>query len=177
MTGGPGFGGFEGTGHAMIPLSTESITDPEQKGTIVGGSFSLGGAITDNLILHGDIWYCATTSRKREVYHQDFASAVVGGGFTYYWMPSNIYLSGSIGLAASAIKVQRSAEPVYSYEYDREAIQANGAGFMLMAGKEWWISANWALGAAVQLDFSYTEGDDLSIRQGSARALFSATFN
>jgi hypothetical protein len=33
------------------------------------------------------------------------------------------------------------------------------------------------LGAALQLDFSYAEGDDLTVRQGSARALFSATFN
>jgi hypothetical protein len=177
MTAGPGFGGFEGTGHAIVPMSTEVLDDPEQEGTLFGGSFSLGGALSDNWILHGTAWYCASTSRKREEVDQDFGTAVVGGGMSYYFVPSNFYFSASIGLAVTAIGMQRRSDPIYAQEYDRESVTATGAGAMLAVGKEWWVSANWALGVAIQLDFSYTEGDDLTVRQGSARALFSATFN
>jgi hypothetical protein len=177
LTAGPGFGGFEGTGHAIVPMSTEVLNDPKQEGTLFGGSFALGGALSDNWILHATVWYCVSTSRKREAVDQDFGTAVVGGGMTYYFTPSNFYFSSSIGIAATAIGLQRRSDPFYSEEYDRESVTATGAGVMLSVGKEWWVSANWALGAAVQLDFSYAEGDDLTVRQGSARALFSATFN
>ena len=47
-----------------------------------------------------------------------------------------------------------------------------------MVGKEWWVSANWALGVAIQGEFTYAEDEDsnLIFRHGGAKVLFSATY-
>ena len=53
-----------------------------------------------------------------------------------------------------------------------------GVGASVMVGKEWWVSANWALGVALQGEFTYAEDDNsnLIFRHGGAKVLFSATY-
>ena len=176
FTGGPGFGIYNGTGD-VITTAGEIIGDPSNEGSQVGGSISLGGAIGENLILHGDIWFSVVaTEKKHSELYQEFGTAVVGLGVTYYWMPVNIYVTGSIGMANSFLVLHEGARTNSNEDLARDL--TTGVGAAVMVGKEWWVSANWALGVAIQGEFTYAEDEDsnLIFRHGGAKVLFSATY-
>jgi hypothetical protein len=61
-----------------------------------------------------------------------------GGGFTYYFMPGNIYLTGVLG---AGFLSARSAD-------DRAQSSDPGIAFNFDIGKEWWVGGNWGLGFA-----------------------------
>lgn len=90
---------------------------------------------------------------------------------TYYFMPSNVYLSGSLGLANAAI------------ETDFDTFDSDfGYGINLAVGKEWWVSDNWGLGVASHLYYSRIpdaelNGEEPYLDTVSVALLFSATFN
>lgn len=173
MTAGPGFGAYRGTGHITSASGVE-ISDPSDEGSQGGGSFCLGGAVWDNLMLHGDLWLSLVSSKRRNDLQQDFGLVVLGMGVTYYWMPLNIYLTGSIGMANSFL-VLGDDEPGTG---DDAGNTATGVGMYVQAGKEWWVSDNWGLGVAIQAEYSYGEDEDtgLIFRHGGAKVLFSATY-
>jgi len=176
FTVGPGFGIFSGTGHLA---AAESGTDdiPTNEGGQAGGSFSLGGSVSENLILHGDVWMSILSAENRSnQLYQEFGTVVIGVGLTYYWMPHNFYLTGSVGMANSFL-VMRDRMASWNNE-DRTSETTRGVGLSITAGKEWWVSDNWAIGVALQGEFSYAEGEnsDLIFRHGGAKVLFSATY-
>jgi hypothetical protein len=176
FTVGPGFGIFNGTGHLVTAQGgTDNVSSNE--GGQAGGSFSMGGAVAENLILHGDIWLTVFSDEKRgNQLYQEFGTAVIGLGLTYYWMPYNIYLTGSLGFANSFLTL-RDRFAGWNDE-DRASETARGVGLSIVTGKEWWVSDNWAVGVALQCEFSYAEGEDsdLIFRHGGAKVLFSATY-
>jgi hypothetical protein len=177
FTGGPGFGTYNGSGR-VVTTEGSLITDPSNTGSQAGGSVSLGGSIGENLILHGDVWVSiVATDKKDNLLYQEFGTAVVGLGITYYWMPVNIYLTGSIGMANSFLVVHEGT----SVEKDNDVARdmTTGVGAAVMVGKEWWVSDNWALGVALQGEFTYAEDEDsnLIFRHGGAKVLFSATYH
>ena len=112
--------------------------------------FSIGGAVTDNLILSLDTF--GTSSNKPMVKlngakqddNYDTSTRGIGPGFTYYFMPLNLYLSGSIGVAFSGIT------PPTGKDQNSEV----GWAFNLAFGKEWWASDNWGLGLGLQLFYA-----------------------
>lgn len=176
FTGGPGFGVYNGTGD-VVTIDGAIITDPSNEGSQVGGSISLGGSIGENLILHGDIWLSIiSTEKKNNQLYQEFGTAVVGIGITHYWMPVNIYVTGSLGMANSFLVLHDGASGQKDEDLARDL--ATGVGAAVMVGKEWWVSANWALGVALQGEFTYAEDEDsnLIFRHGGAKVLFSATY-
>ncbi len=169
---GPGFGGFNSTGHIAIPGSTAVLTEPHDKGMLVGGSFSLGGSIGPGLIIHGDVWGSGHFGEGQEAYLQDVGFGVIGAGLTYYWMPENLYLTGSVGIASSVARIGPDL-----FHQDEQKEIGTGVGVAVTFGKEWWASVNWGIGVAVGGFFTYTEGDDIVMRQAGVKLLFSATFN
>jgi opacity protein-like surface antigen len=176
FTGGPGFGIYNGTGD-VITTAGEIIGDPSNEGSQVGGSISLGGSIGENLILHGDIWFSiVATEKKHSELYQEFGTAVVGLGVTYYWMPVNMYLTGSIGMANSFLVLHEGTKANSNEDLARDI--TTGVGVAVMVGKEWWVSDNWALGVAIQGEFTYAEDEDsnLIFRHGGAKVLFCATY-
>jgi len=176
FTGGPGFGIYNGTGQ-VVTTDGVVVDDPSNKGSQAGGSISLGGAIGENLILHGDIWgSVVSTDKKSNQLYQDFGTVVVGLGITYYWMPANIYVTGSIGMANSFLVLHDGIQTNNSEDLARDL--TTGVGAAVMVGKEWWVSNNWALGVALQGEFTYAEDDNsnLIFRHGGAKVLFSATY-
>jgi hypothetical protein len=176
FTGGPGFGIYNGTGD-VITTAGEIIGDPSNEGSQVGGSISLGGSIGENLILHGDIWVSiVSTEKKHSQLYQEFGTAVVGLGVTYYWMPVNMYVTGSIGMANSFLVLHEGTQTNSNEDLARDI--TTGVGVAVIVGKEWWVSANWALGVAIQGEFTYAEDDNsnLIFRHGGAKVLFSATY-
>ncbi len=64
----------------------------------------------------------------------------IGGGVTYYLMPANVFLSGSVGPGSFR---RMDTDDDSSVSSDK------GFGFQLKAGKEWWISRRWGLGVAL----------------------------
>jgi len=90
-----------------------------------------------------------------------------GGGITYYFMPVNIYLSGSVGLGALSGGGNISGE------------SDNGFAGMVTAGKEWWVSNRWGLGVSGVFGFfSFPEPDISENWSGwNVAVMFSATFN
>lgn len=119
--------------------------------TLDGGSMwvsvALGGEIGENLILYGETFGTTVfgpTLRYGEVEQEadeDVATSYsgIGPGIAYYFMPANLYVSGTATLAKMTLK------------QDNERIAETEMGFGLNAviGKEWWISDNWGLGLAV----------------------------
>jgi hypothetical protein len=176
FTVGPGFGIYSGTGQ-VITTDGAVVTDPSNQGSQVGGSISLGGTVGENLILHGDIWFSIVSTEKKEnLLYQEFGTAVVGMGVTYYWMPVNIYVTGSIGMANSFLVLHEGTATKSDQDLARDL--TTGVGVAFQVGKEWWVGDNWALGVALQGEFTYAEDEDsnLIFRHGGAKVLFSATY-
>ena len=120
------------------------------------GSFRLqiGGTVAENLILFGEMGAFVLSDPNLE--WQNYSGAMegvnlsisdFGGGLSYYFMPSNIYLSGSLTISRDKIELE---------ELNREASTQSGIGFYFSAGKEWWISGDWALGLAGFFYYSKT---------------------
>jgi len=116
-----------------------------------GGLFDvrIGGTVGTNLILSGDLIGRTLSEPKLEVSSggsgtlQDvtFTETLIGAGLTYYFMPENIFLSGTLGFSQ------------ISLEYNSGSARVSGttdAGFGLnvKVGKEWWVGADWAIGIA-----------------------------
>ena len=105
--------------------------------------FAIGGVIARNLALHGTIfgWSAADPNLEiggisREIEGTATVSSI-GGGVTYYFMPVNLYVSGSAGLAILSVETVFGAG-----ETDI------GPGFGITLGKEWWVGNSWGLGVA-----------------------------
>lgn len=110
--------------------------------------FKIGGAIKENLILHATLTTKSmsgpevTSNGTSQNTSNDIiiGEAVIGGGVTYYMTPSNIFLSGTIGLGNFTLIDNKNETSVST---DR------GFSMQLKVGKEWWISKKWALGIAL----------------------------
>ncbi len=136
------------------------------------GNFAIGGTIGDDLILHGTLWGWDISDADVEINDQEVNSNVdvslgaVGGGITCYIEPSNIYLSGSIGIGQ------------LSFGDDFEDSDT-GLAFEGLIGKEWWVGNSWGLGVAGDINYhSFPEdGVDDNWDGLSLGILFSATLN
>ncbi len=175
MTVGAGAGGYQGTG--QVSTQDGLVLDPADNESQAGMSVSVGGRIANNLLLHGDLWFNDYGEKTQEFVTRHVGTVNIGGGVTYYWMPSNYYISGAIGLS---IGIMRFPDQWDDYNDREDSVAAGGLGLSLLFGKEWWVSANWALGVACQATYSYTENKedaDLILRAGGVKILFSSTFN
>jgi hypothetical protein len=141
---------------------------------------SVGGAVIENLILHGDFQVAAFGSNEREVNGTPDASnkidgslGLLGGGATYYFMPTNAYVTLIFGVSA------------YSEERDLEdAIKSDlGFGMSTLVGKEWWVgrSGEWGLGGALRGSY-YNAPIEIAYLNSRLRAfdiglVFGVTYN
>lgn len=120
--------------------------------TISGGgaafSMGIGGAVAPNLILFGHVLADSSVDPKVEI--EGFGSGTAdgsvtvagfGAGVAYYVMPVNVFLMGS------ALATQISSSDDSGNESGESEL---GFGINLGAGKEWWVSDNWGIGAALQ---------------------------
>jgi hypothetical protein len=159
-------------------------TETSVSGLGLATDIAIGGAIVENLILHADIYQ--VTLFNPTVYvddqevgdadevgdlqgvGQDVRVAGLGIGVTYFFMPINLYLSGSIGLG----------QAVFEGDHGDTEGSDLGLGFNAMIGKEWWVGADWGIGLAGQLVVISVEDEVLGNVNGlTAGVLFSATYN
>ncbi len=164
--------------------STTSIEETELGEVSLGGlsgssTIGIGYAVVENLIINLDIFGSVVTDPTVEVDGEDIGEVDaeiritnIGVGATYYIMPANVYLAGSVALASG------------SFKSGRVAIETDtGYGINVAIGKEWWVSDNWGIGVAGQLfhtvlpDENLITGEVYDIKTTSLGILFSATFN
>ena len=148
---------------------------------------SVGGALTNHLILHADLVAAGSGHLEGEVDgskydFDDNGLGLVGVGFglTYFVMPLNLSISASVLAVQAGFINPRDDE---AEEMPEEVIGTRGAGMAkLTVTKEWWVSSNWALGVGgtvyggggrVETD----KGEEGEMGFGGASMMFSATFN
>ncbi|AKU92444.1 hypothetical protein AKJ08_2831 [Vulgatibacter incomptus] len=144
----------------------------------MGFNLALGGTIAPNLILFGEVTSSAasnpTVAQGGDIWRADrssFAVVSIGPGLTYYFMPANVFLSGSLLLT----QVQ------FSDMYSREDTEY-GPGARLALGKEWLVGRNWGLGLAADAAWSSIPPTNPSSGAKNATTTsfglsFSATYN
>ena len=147
---------------------------------------SIGGAITENLILHADLMAAGVGHLEGEVdgARHDFDDnglglAGIGMGLTYFVMPLNLSITASaLAVQASFINPRDDHDDV-----PEEVLGTRGAGIAkLTVTKEWWVSNNWALGVGGSVyggagEVETDKGEEGDMGFGGASVMFSATFN
>ncbi|HEX7476810.1 MAG TPA: hypothetical protein VF331_03320 [Polyangiales bacterium] len=158
-----GFGGGSVSGH------TYSFSGPG-----FGMGVAVGGSIVDNLALHVGLQRTMLLGpTQKPSYAPQYVDAIsltsLDIGLTYYFMPVNIYISGSGGVGPTTFENSQGQQYGDTYY-----------GFVgnLMAGKEWWVGYDWGVGVAAQLLLSTLRNDvDGRVVSAALNIMFSATYN
>jgi hypothetical protein len=141
-------------------------------------NFAIGGIVSPNLALHGTLWGWSLTDPDVTLAgpwgsvsgqaNADFSLGAVGVGLTYYFMPANFYLSGSVGVGALSLDAG-------GVTFDSDA----GGVIDITLGKEWWVGNRWGLGVAAGLNYhSIPDGGvDANWKGPGFGIRFSATYN
>ena len=176
-------GSRDHTGGFFLRLSTgigyvqSEFGDPASSKLYGPGSdmnMAVGMGVLPNLSLHATMFGWMLSEPTVEIggssggFPGDVMLYSLGVGFTYYLMPVNIYLSGSVGVAAMTVDVigiTAETDP--------------GPAFDVTLGKEWWVGGNWGLGVAG--GFGYHSVPDKNVDENwsgySLGVRFTATLN
>jgi hypothetical protein len=164
----------------------QRTSDVKTRGLAGAFEVAIGGAVVENLILHGNLSVAVMDSRKRvdgvEQGDDDqltSTAVLFGGGATYYFMPHNLYLTLVLGTAAMV--EDRYDGGIAGYESSIES----GAGFgtTLSIGKEWWVgrSGQWGLGVDITGGFYAAPveiaGTESTMLGNAVSVSFVSTFN
>jgi hypothetical protein len=162
-----------------LGYASSDIDDGQDKYEFTGGTgdleIAIGGMVARNLALHGTLLGWAITDPEIQVnddsgeFPGDLSLSAVGIGVTYFFMPVNLYLSGTVGFGELTLDVDRLPG----------ADTDTGFVFEGTLGKEWWVSDNWGIGLSGAIGFHSMPDDFVDESwQGANFALrFSATFN
>ncbi len=130
--------GFAGT-EAVVPLGEITTQELSFTGSAADLNLAIGGFVQPGLALHFTImgW---TISEPSVDYGglsitipNDLNMVAIGGGLTWYMLPSGLYLSANVGSGELSIE---------------DAESESGLAIDLTIGKEWWVSNQWSLGLA-----------------------------
>lgn len=121
-------------------------TSASMSGVAIPFGIVIGGAVTENFIIAGDLWGISAVTPKFTLGGQSatassssFGLGGIGLNLTYYFMPHNIYLSVTpslVGLSLSGSGISYSSQA--------------GFGAKVGVGKEWWVGDHWGIGLAAQ---------------------------
>lgn len=159
---------------AASPSKQDDLT---LHGPVVALGLSLGGSLSPNWALAGRLWLLAapspTVSYGSISYNNSSSSAALGAigpELTYYFTPSNLYLSAALGLSRLTFTVE-----------DTTSSTQVGVAGQLSVGKEWWVGRRWGLGLAGQLTASANKDSDAAEAPTwgawAGAVVFSATYN
>jgi outer membrane protein with beta-barrel domain len=142
---------------------------------------AIGGALNENFILAVHLidgyvanpTVSASTGDSADTSDASLVLWGIGPELTYYFAPSNVYVTGT--LAATRL----------SFTVDRMTADTKwGVGARLAVGKEWWVSDHWGLGVAAHITLSSNEdsgaaagGSTPTLTTWAAGVAFSATYN
>jgi hypothetical protein len=178
MNGGPTFGDI------VLKATGTSYNKLTFGGPGFLADLKIGGAIRENLILSGDYIFHVISGPDVDVdgvkgtanSNVSAGGGVLGLGVTYYFMPINIFLNGTLGLARFTLQDKSN---------NVNSSSESGLGFAVKAGKEWWVGKNWGLG--ISAGFLYASADDKAepsapsysgkLSTGKFTVMFNSTFN
>lgn len=137
---------LSGVGYTRISSGESDLVASGASGTF---GLALGYNVARNLIVYAELFDDIAVSPSvdsggmEQDLGEDVSMGVIGwgAGLAYYFMPTNAYVSAT--LAASYLTLDEDGEEVAESSW--------GLGASLVAGKEWWVSDNWGLGAAAHL--------------------------
>lgn len=151
--------------------------DDDNDATLSGGagllSLDLGGSLRPDLALHGRLSINSvfepnlSSSDGEDFGDLDDTSlrfTLLGAGLTYY-TPSNLYLTGVVGLSRAAFELD-------GYEYDA----LTGVGFSGDIGYEWPLGDDWGLDVGARLELHNVRGDGEQLSTASLGVLLSVTY-
>jgi len=163
-------------GGGVASTSIESGSDKvELSGSAGDMNFAIGAIVSPNLALHGTLFGWLVSDPDFTVtgvgtipVTGDLDLSAVGGGLTYYFMPTNLYLSASLGYGKLTGK-----GGFLSGETD------SGMVVDMTLGKEWWVGNSWGLGVAGGFIYHSVPQPGLDVNwSGTSFAIrFSATHN
>lgn len=164
---------FRGT----LGIGGGAIGNSDLKFTGGGGlsSLAIGGSIAPNFALGAESFAVALSEPKMTMGGTEYSTksgtsvntAGLGLMGTYYFMPSNVYLSGTLGFAKTTI------------ESPNVSTTKTNAGFggNVKVGKEWAVSQDWTLGVAGHVIFAApTDAADKVVSTTAFGVAFSATY-
>jgi hypothetical protein len=175
-----------GLGFGAVTGSDQVLSHDEVSLTGLGlhTELAIGGALTENVILNADLFQTTIFNPSVKSGGDDLGDANkldedigvgedtdlggIGIGVTYYIMPANVYVAGSVGIG-KVMFVDRSGNR-----------GGSDVGFVtdVMVGKEWWVGVDWGIGVAGQFVLVAAKDDYLGSVSGIGVGLmFSATYN
>jgi hypothetical protein len=116
-----------------------------------GFDVRIGGTVAPNFMLSGDLMGWVLENPKVDVsgygsgslQNTSFLQSTIGVGVTYYFMPVNMFLAGTVGFAGFSLDAN-----------GQTANTDKGLGLYLKVGKDWWVGPDWALGIAGSFGWS-----------------------
>jgi len=164
-------------GFGYFNASLSSNADVTLKGPLASLGISVGGSLSAHWALAGRLWFVGApnpTVQSGSFSYQGEDSSVglgaLGPELTYYFMPSNLYLSGALGLSTLSMTVNGT----------QGTTQVGVAG-QFSVGKEWWVGESWGLGIAGQLSASANRDSDQASSPTwgawTGALVFTATYN
>jgi hypothetical protein len=183
---GPGYRKHDGLfmrfvlGGGWLGMSESSgASELKASGTGSGMGAALGLAVVENLIVFVEASIFTAQNSDVTLNGAAIAGGVAalsfsgfGPGIAYYLEPTNVFFSGTIVFSELDLLADNGTLVTKT---------RRGIGLSAMAGKEWWISTNWALGLALQLQYGRMQdwAPDPSpvVGAGGISLLGTATFN
>lgn len=140
---------------ALASKTSGAAVDVELSGGGSQLSFALGGAITRHLVLAGQLWLASVSSpevklngdSQGRIPDSTLGLAALGFNVTYY-LPREFYLSATPSIGTLSAK-----------QGGRKLESKTGVAVRLGAGKEWWVSDDWAIGLGLQLAIAVNEAE------------------
>jgi hypothetical protein len=137
------FRGAFGLGYGAINASDDTALPPLDQtfhGWSIAPSFAVGTRTRPKVFLHATAWFGGVTDGDARFYRPGMRIAAAGLGFTYYFMPSRVYITGTPGISVTFFR--RS-----SGEYDAAAL---GFGALIGVGRDFVLRNGWTLGCALE---------------------------
>ena len=162
----------------------KGLATVECKGFSYEGTFKIGGAVVQNVILHAtiglDVLFADLKGKEKgygetaSLSHDGFNIFMLGGGLTYYFPgATNAYISASVGATDFSITVK-------GHDYDILDIDS-GLGFNITIGKEWWMNNELGLGVAFSFNHNSSDGKYRNVKYEASTNTFALvatlTFN
>jgi hypothetical protein len=173
---------------AGVHLGYGGLQSKGDQRTISGSSGSvevaLGASITPSLALYVTLFdeVASDSSLKNDsgtspaVKNLNHSLIAYGIGARYYLVPSNFYVGAALGAGQASLEYEDAGTTIKSSS-------KYGPVLRLSVGKEWWVSADWGLGIALNVLGGTNESTDAltgATRRSTSGAFnvsFSATYN
>lgn len=164
------------TTYTALVGATPLTGELEMSGGAPEFSIALGGALTPNFVIAGQLWGVTVSSPDVKFAGitgnaTDTTQTLSGIGvyLAYYFMPANVYVAATPSIGSLSLK-----------ESGTEFSTKSGFALKLAVGKEWWVSDNWGLG--LNLQYAYASNEDKGTNPPTFTSnwfgvAFSATYN